>query len=77
MLNINVIHSVGCFLLFTNSTFLLIKLKCLYVCININFKKWSVFFENFDFEGENFEKEKKLSKILEILRNFQNFRNSR
>ena len=25
------------------------------------------FFENFDFEGENFEKEKKMLKILEIL----------
>ena len=35
------------------------------------------FFENFDFEGENFEKEKKLSKILKILRNFQNFQNPR
>ena len=28
------------------------------------------FFENFDFEGENFEKEKKMLKILEIFRNF-------
>ena len=35
------------------------------------------FFENFDFEGENFEKEKKLSKILKILKNFQNLQNPR
>ena len=34
-------------------------------------------FETFDFEGENFEKEKKLSKILKILRNFQNFQKPR
>ena len=36
-----------------------------------------VFFENFDFEGENFEKEKKLLKILEILENFQKIQNPR
>ena len=35
------------------------------------------FFENFDFEGENFEKEKKMLKILEIFGNFQNFENPR
>ena len=34
------------------------------------------FFENFDFEGENFEK-KKMLKILEIFGNFQNFENPR
>ena len=34
------------------------------------------FFENFDFEGGNFEKEKKM-KILEIFGNFQNFENPR
>ena len=33
-------------------------------------------FENFDFEGEIFEKEKMLN-ILEIFRNFQNFENPR
>ena len=33
------------------------------------------FFENFDFEGDNFEKEKKMLKILENFRNFQNFEN--
>ena len=33
------------------------------------------FFENFDFEGEIFEK--KMLKILEIFRNFQNFENPR
>ena len=32
------------------------------------------FLENFDFEGENFEIEKKMLKILEIFRNFQNFK---
>ena len=35
------------------------------------------FFENFDFEGENFEKEKNTFKILEIFRNVQNFENPR
>ena len=35
------------------------------------------FLENFDFEGEYFEKEKKMLKILEILGNFQNFQNLR
>ena len=35
------------------------------------------FFENFDFEGENFEKEKKMLKILEFFGNFQNFENPR
>ena len=35
------------------------------------------FFENFDFEGENFEKRIKMLKILEIFRNFQNFENPR
>ena len=35
------------------------------------------FFENFDFEGEIFEKEKKMLKILEIFSNFQNFENPR
>ena len=35
------------------------------------------FFENFDFEGEIFEKEKKMLKILEIFDNFQNFENPR
>ena len=34
-------------------------------------------FENFDFEGENFEKEKKMLKILEFFGNFQNFENPR
>ena len=34
------------------------------------------FFENFDFEGEIFEKEKKMLKILEIFGNFQNFEKS-
>ena len=34
------------------------------------------FFENFDFEGENFEKEKNVE-IFEIFRNFQNFENPR
>ena len=35
------------------------------------------FFENFDFEGENFEKEKKMLKILEFFENFQYFENPR
>ena len=35
------------------------------------------FFENFHFEGESFEKEKKMLKILENLGNFQNFENPR
>ena len=35
------------------------------------------FFENFDFEGENIEKEKKMLNILEIFGNFQNFENPR
>ena len=35
------------------------------------------FFENFDFDGDNFEKENKLSNILDILINFQNCRNPR
>ena len=35
------------------------------------------FFENFDFEGENFEKEKKMLKMLEIFGHFQNFENPR
>ena len=35
------------------------------------------FFENFDFEGEIFEKEKKMLKILEFFGNFQNFENPR
>ena len=35
------------------------------------------FFENFDVEGEIFEKEKKMLKILEIFGNFQNFENPR
>ena len=35
------------------------------------------FFENFDFEGENFEKEKEMLTILEIFGNFQNFENPR
>ena len=35
------------------------------------------FFENFDFEGEIFEKEKTMLKILEIFGNFQNFENPR
>ena len=35
------------------------------------------FFENFDFEGKNVEKEKKMLKILEIFKNFQNFENPR
>ena len=35
------------------------------------------FFFNFDFEGDNFEKEKKMLKILEIFENFQNFENPR
>ena len=35
------------------------------------------FFENFDFDGENFEKEKKVLKILEFFRNFQSFENPR
>ena len=30
-------------------------------------------FENFDFDGVNFEKENKLLKMLGIFRNFQNF----
>ena len=29
------------------------------------------FFENFDFEGENFDKEKKMLKILKIFGNFK------
>ena len=35
------------------------------------------FFENFDFEGVHFEKEKKMLKILEIFGNFQHFENPR
>ena len=35
------------------------------------------FFENFDFEEENFEKENKTLKILEIFGNFQNLENPR
>ena len=35
------------------------------------------FFENFDFEGNKFEKKKKMLKILEFFRNFQNFENPR
>ena len=35
------------------------------------------FLKNFDFEGENFEKEKKVLKILEFFGNFQNFENPR
>ena len=35
------------------------------------------FFENYDFEGENFEKEKKMLKILDFFLNFQNFENPR
>ena len=33
-----------------------------------------VFCENFDVEGENFEKKKKMLKGLENLRNFQKFK---
>ena len=35
------------------------------------------FFENYDFKGENFEKEKKMLKILEIFGIFQNVENLR
>ena len=35
------------------------------------------FFENFDFEGEQIEKEKTMLKILEIFVKFQNFENPR
>ena len=35
------------------------------------------FVENFDFEWENVEKEKKLSKIVENFEEFSNFQNPR
>ena len=35
------------------------------------------FFENFDFEGKNFEKEKKIVENFENFENFQNFQNPR